>query len=98
MNKYEEALGFLLIGPADCYGDKTLTERYEIIKNIKLLKELVERATPKKVVKMRADSEYASCPGCRQSVNCLEEFCHCCGQKLDWSKEDGKYALKELEM
>lgn len=90
MNKYKKALDFLLVGPADCYGDKTLTERNEIIENIKLIKELVERATPKKVVKMTVNSGYGSCPDCRQPVNFLERFCHCCGQELDWSEENGK--------
>lgn len=86
MNKYEKALDQLVI-PHIRLFNKSDAE------NLILLRKLVIRATPVKVIKI--DSEYSSCPKCGQFVNCLENFCHCCGQQLDWS-EDGNY-LKEGE-
>lgn len=80
MNEYEKALEQLVV---EHIGLFTKSDAENVI----LLRKLVERATPKKVVKMGMDSEYASCPKCCQFVNSLERFCHCCGQKLDWAEE-----------
>lgn len=83
MNEYENALEQLVVQYVDLFN-KCAAE------NVILLKKLVDRATPKKAVKMGIDSEYASCPKCGQFVNSLEKFCHCCGQELDWSEENEK--------
>lgn len=80
MNEYEKALEQLVI---QHIGLITKSDTENIIR----LRELIDRATPRKVFKMGIDSEYSSCPKCGQFVNCLEKFCHCCGQQLDWSKE-----------
>ena len=49
------------------------------------IKELVERATPKKVVpKLGRGTTIVYCPHCHHTVD--NHFCCECGQKLDWYK------------
>lgn len=63
---------------------------------------LDEKETPRKVVKTPykdiygnkyQDSKshfYNGCPKCWQNVGIDANYCRHCGQKLDWSDEDGK--------
>lgn len=65
-------------------------------KNLEVLEELAERATPKKP-DVNINNGY--CPNCHQAFG-LERtrqamirpywlsYCPCCGQALDWSKDD----------
>ena len=94
MNKYQEALEVAKIEyftPTD-EGTKEKQEAY------KTLQELVDRATPKKVVYEKLFGEdTATCPNCHNGI--LEQdafntqifysgkYCSHCGQALDWEKE-----------
>jgi hypothetical protein len=69
MNKYEEVLLDITVLP------------YQF----KILKELVERATPKKVIYENNDSGIGECPNCRERIF-TPDFCPNCGQALDWSE------------
>ena len=82
MNKYQQALN-------NCVN------RWAPAKDWNLLKELVEKATPKKP---NITVHNGFCPNCHQAFG-LERtrqamlrpywlsFCPCCGQALDWSEE-----------
>ena len=82
MNKYQQALNNCL-------------NRWAPAKDWNLLKELVEKATPKKP---NITVYNGFCPNCHQAFE-LERtrqamlrpywlsFCPCCGQALDWSEE-----------
>ena len=82
MNKYQQALN-------NCVN------RWAPAKDWNLLKELVEKATPKKP-DVNINNGY--CPNCHNAFG-LERtrqatlrpywlsFCPCCGQALDWSEE-----------
>lgn len=89
MNKYQEALDkFLRIA-----GESPNT--YNIKPEYMVLKELVDKATPKKVLYLTIvdtpDNTYlnGNCPNCHNivdSTNMVEEYCQYCGQALDWNK------------
>lgn len=83
MSKYTEAMSSIIYTMHFRVKPKYLGHVED--ENMDLMYELAEKATPKKVIKMGMNSEYSSCPKCGQFVNCLENFCHCCGQQLDWS-------------
>ena len=82
MNKYQQALN-------NCVN------RWAPAKDWNLLKELVEKATPKKP---NITVHNGFCPNCHNAFG-LERtqramlkpywlsFCPCCGQALDWSEE-----------
>lgn len=95
MNKYEKALDDLQ-DYHDHYHDDVSFENYQ------LLKELVEKATPKKPVKYilgyfseddsREKDVYVDCcPNCDEIVDkefCYMEYCPHCGQMLLWEGEE----------
>lgn len=89
MNKYQEELD-------------TLTKSAGFTSEI--LQELVDKVTPKKVVKLKK-SQYGythQCPSCEQLVGTIvynvnvrtiseieyDSYCCSCGQALDWSDEE----------
>ena len=87
MNKYEEAIDniYSLAHTSDYYHD------YDE-KDLDILKELVEKETPKKVI--LSNSRYR-CPNCDGilafdytgiCLECQNVRCGGCGQALDWSK------------
>ena len=59
-----------------------------------MIKQAIERSEPMKVIRVKNDSVmgYADkCPNCDIHFHFINEFinyCHECGQKLDWSAED----------
>lgn len=74
----------------------------EIQTNKKIMQELVDKSTPKKPIsKYIVDGRYCVCPECGalldeecllKTYECLREvhqYCHVCGQAIDWSEEDG---------
>lgn len=79
MNKYEKAF-------------KVLEDELPYTPNSPLgkIKELVERATPKKVIKIREinDTNFyiGNCPVCHNPVTSESNYCNKQGQALDWSK------------
>lgn len=86
MNKYQEALE----NAVDCGI---------ISKDWKVLKELVDKATPKKP-KIKAFNEAEpwdcadyfvernACPACERKMINKSDFCPNCGQAIDWSTDD----------
>ena len=100
MNKYEDALDWLIwhcIAKNEYHNDDIV---YERIKNvfiepvIKPLRELIEKATPKKPTEADASEENSYCawlcPTCgRTHINNYPlNYCSDCGQKIDWSDYD----------
>lgn len=90
MSKYKEALKSLA---NDIYFSEwenwMLENEY-----IKVLKELVDKEKPMKPIADRDEYEL-SCPVCKQftvghrSLSYRQqEYCHGCGQHLDWSKNE----------
>ncbi len=90
MNKYQKALNELKNSDIRLLVFKNVSEEEQptifdlFHSEIFALQELIDKATPMKVIKIGSD--YSSCPKCGQFVNCVENFCHCCGQQLDWRK------------
>lgn len=35
-------------------------------------------------------SAYGDCPNCKYNINIASKYCTRCGQKLDWSEENGR--------
>ena len=93
MSKYTEALSSIYFTMHNRVKPKTLGHCED--KNLELLEELVERATPKKP---EITIYNGFCPNCHNAFG-LERtrqamlrpywlsFCPCCGQALDWSEE-----------
>ena len=92
MNKYQSALTNLH-NRAMRGGDRD----GKIIKQTKLLQELVDKATPKKVIIEKEEHDgthydepytetHLICPTCK-SDECYNKYCPICGQALDWSEE-----------
>ena len=103
MNKYKEAFVTLtdwFHSYTDSNGVKVherhITESYEEAK--KKIGELVEKATPKKPIDIEdgfGDDVHLCCPNCKKpianvwsSAKYMPNYCHFCGQALDWSEEE----------
>lgn len=106
MNKYEKALDWLTsrcMEPNDDYDGLVYDQvpDFEIEANIEPLRELIEKATPKKPTEADAyeENSYCAwlCPTCgRTHINNYPlNYCSDCGQKIDWSDYE-KY-LREGE-
>lgn len=90
MNKYKEALEDLLDYLQEYHEHYHDDVSFE---NRKLLKELVDKATPKKVKVIDYNFGIFECPHCRANIywsGNKKDHKHClrCGQALDWSEED----------
>ena len=93
MSKYTEAISSIYFTMHNRVKPKTLGHCED--KNLEVLEELAERATPKKP-DVNINNGY--CPNCHQAFG-LERtrqamirpywlsFCPCCGQALDWSEK-----------
>ena len=101
MSKYTEALSSIYFTMHNRVKPKTLGHCED--KNLEVLEELVERATPKPVNKKSAIMSYmkthillhtGNCPICDKAVShssYVEKdglFCDDCGQALDWGEDD----------
>ena len=95
MNKYEEALDWLTfrcMEPNDDYEGLVYDQvpDFEIEANIEPLRELIEKATPKKptVAVASKEKDYCRwiCPVCGRLHNNNYPLSYCCdcGQKIDW--------------
>ena len=84
MNKHQEA--WKVIKHTTNYDVRVFDDSDE---EIRLIQELVDKATPKKVVKWLNDRSMACCPICHSAEYAEEMPKHCryCGQALDWSEE-----------
>ena len=94
MNKYKEALDEIKSIVLDKSGDGYRTPKYLqnfYFSSCETLQELVERATPKKLVATRHTKR---CPSCNRYMSDIKnahkniKFCPSCGQALDWRYED----------
>lgn len=94
MNKYKEALDEIKSIVLDKSGDGYLTPKYLqnfYFSSCETLQELVERATPKKLVATRHTRR---CPSCNRQMSHINnahqnmKFCPNCGQALDWRDGD----------
>lgn len=94
MSKYTEAISSIYFTMHNRVKPKTLGHCED--KNLEVLEELAERATPKKP-DVNINNGY--CPNCHQAFG-LERtrqamirpywlsYCPCCGQAIDWSTND----------
>ena len=91
MNKYEQALEFFKKVSNRIplkFANDEFCKQYD--ENLMLIKEMVEKATPKKInVKVRDNVERAYCPNCHLFLTWYSgAHCYHCGQRLDWSEEE----------
>lgn len=80
MNKYQEALDYL---------KKHLDSKCDLRK-VEVLQELVDKATPKKILRTVNDNGepflprgYGERPKCKTVVGCNNKYCRECGQRLE---------------
>lgn len=61
-----------------------------LIRSIRALDELVNKAKPEKVIKWLSDGSMACCPWCHGAEYAEERhnYCHFCGKALDWCEND----------
>lgn len=89
MNKYQEALNEIRkCNCENCYCD-----------SMRMIEELVERATPKKAKNIYDENEsckatpfyeqalQGQCPHCYREVQPGMSYCSNCGQAIDWSED-----------
>ena len=81
MNKYQKAYKKILKGYSQSKDTHNLSD------DLDTLQELVERATPKKVIDWdRVKGDFPTCPNCQQVIvnDCYNpKYCEDCGQALD---------------
>lgn len=104
MNKYQEALDFLMKQTLSNFNKQNIqTKEHEkkIFNSCGVLQKLVDRATPAKP-QMRAmegfrlyEASVQVCPCCKELIinvwtraEYQPNYCHYCGQALDWSDSD----------
>lgn len=96
MNKYEEALDTVKCKATTnnfiCDSNKRRNLRTcrecDFVKAITDLEELVEKATPKKPIKVNdPDFDIRTCPCCGFRVVTHQNYCQGCGQKLRSEEE-----------
>lgn len=96
MSKYTEAISSIYFTMHNRVRPKTLG--YCEDKNLEVLEELVERATPKKPINQSTPLvRQGYCPNCKGELRKLgsrnevvlegQLYCSSCGQALDWSEE-----------
>ena len=103
--KYRAALKFFRVLPHRIplkFANDEFCKKYD--KNFALIKELVDKATPKKPIQIRCepneewDKEEVlyECPNCGESAiydfeyNKRFKCCSHCGQRIDWSDENDR--------
>ena len=87
MNKYQEALklAYEMMNAADFGSAKRGCEA------LKVLQELADKATSKKIIKYSHRYKSGVCPNCYILVySFMNTYCQNCGQKLDWSEKNDK--------
>lgn len=86
MNKYQEALDCVTGITRKMLDNPTVEFSKKYLESIKLLEELVDKATPKKIIRLPKLKEYGyRCPTCNANVD--YHFCINCGQALDWTDD-----------
>ena len=95
MSKYTEALSSIYFTMHNRVKPKSLGHCED--KNLEVLEELVERATPKAPFFEHSGQRSPDgtsvlmffkhkCPCCEMSVTGIDKFCPNCGQAIDWGK------------
>ena len=98
MNKYQRAFGIidtilqLMRGIERKDGYRPTQD--EMKESMIILKELVEKATPKRA---QMSEDISKCPSCNSFVTSIDIYCPNCGQRLNQSKERKKIELSEEE-
>ncbi len=87
MNKYQEALLNIRYYYAQSQKYKKL-QKYNAIRQLETLQELVDKATPKKPKNwtVRYRGIEFNCPVCNRLYTERVNFCSSCGQAIDWGK------------
>lgn len=88
MNKYEEALKHIVYCDRNDCGISYLSDAYR--NDISALRELVDKATPKKILKSVDENgepclprNHGVCPICGFVVEYSDKHCQECGQRLE---------------
>lgn len=91
MNKFEEAFHTISNFIRDILrqGEGMETLSFRTLEAVVTLKQLVDRATPKKVEYLNDECCCSVC-GCKLFAARPVDFCPSCGQALDWRDEDEK--------
>lgn len=95
MSEYTEAISSIYFTMHNRVKPKTLGHCED--KNLEVLEELAERATPKKPIKKKFNEakpwdcadyfvERNACPACERKMTNKSNYCPNCGQALDWGK------------
>lgn len=92
MNKYQEALESIKeeTTEIDEYDTSPKSSFCYCAEEVEVLQELVERATPKKLLYNGEYVSFCNCPNCKKVVPIHGNYCPRCGQALDWRIENGK--------
>ena len=98
MNKYKSALDNIALDINE--GVIYSTDLVRMLDDLNTLQELVEKATPKKVVDIDTYIDFGEgytgysgiCPTCREWCYDNHDSCYCggCGQAILWSQEEEK--------
>lgn len=91
MDKYQETLEFFtkLTNRVPLkFANDEFCEKYD--KNLILIKELVDKEKPNKILRTVNDNGepflprgYGECPKCKTVVGCSDKYCRECGQRLE---------------
>lgn len=87
MNKYEKALKDVANETVDGYYQPKTVEHFHS-EAIGILRELVERAIPQKLLYNGEYVSFCNCPNCKKVVPIHGNYCPRCGQRLNWRVED----------
>ena len=86
MNKYEEALKIICDYTEYLYISRGVGRKH-LLEQIKVMRELVHKATPKKPIFPSENYFFLwKCPSCNQDFisDSANNHCSNCGQALDW--------------
>lgn len=88
MNKYQEAFDvietILHLMCGEEREDGYRPSHDEMVNSMEDFKELVERATPQKLLYNGEYVSFCKCPNCKKVVPIHGNYCPCCGQALYW--------------
>jgi len=92
MNKYEEAFNvietILHLMCGEEREDNYKPSHDEMVNSMEDFKELVERATPQKLLYNGEYVSFCNCPNCKKVVPIHGNYCPRCSQALDWRVEN----------
>lgn len=85
-NKYQEALDVVNQSDDEKFikDSRAYFDKYKI-NPVSVLQELVDKATPMKVVKWKLAQPETRCAKCGAGLERYHDYCWGCGRKVDWS-------------